>query len=209
MDTHAASTDAQLCIRRTSVPLALPRHRLVSLRRTLLPKRKARPPLRSTQFARTYVTMHLRRAGTVAFPRRRPLPSGSRYRSPASSAARSPTQHPQPPGLLRLHLPYWFHQRLTICSITPGTCTTWPVLRLAVFKWSGWESNPRPHHCERCALPTELPPRPSPRRGRGAGAEGGIVRRGGWGVPPRGGLDAGGAVPRPDPETANPRAAWA
>ena len=36
-------------------------------------------------------------------------------------------------------------------------------------KWSGWESNPRPHHCERCALPTELPPRTSPRRGRGPG----------------------------------------
>src|SRR6185295_16247597 len=26
------------------------------------------------------------------------------------------------------------------------------------FKWSGGESNSRPHHCERCALPTELPP---------------------------------------------------
>ncbi len=25
-------------------------------------------------------------------------------------------------------------------------------------KWSGGESNPRPQHCERCALPTELPP---------------------------------------------------
>ncbi len=24
--------------------------------------------------------------------------------------------------------------------------------------WSGWESNPRPSHCERDALPTELPP---------------------------------------------------
>jgi hypothetical protein len=26
------------------------------------------------------------------------------------------------------------------------------------FKWSGRESNPRPLHCERSALPTELPP---------------------------------------------------
>ena len=25
--------------------------------------------------------------------------------------------------------------------------------------WSRWESNPRPQHCERCALPTELRPR--------------------------------------------------
>ncbi len=26
-------------------------------------------------------------------------------------------------------------------------------------KWSGGDSNSRPHHCERCALPAELPPR--------------------------------------------------
>ena len=30
--------------------------------------------------------------------------------------------------------------------------------RAVFFKWSGGESNSRPHHCERCALPTELPP---------------------------------------------------
>src|SRR5688572_22908207 len=28
-------------------------------------------------------------------------------------------------------------------------------------EWSGRESNPRPLHCERSALPTELPPRES------------------------------------------------
>ena len=28
--------------------------------------------------------------------------------------------------------------------------------------WSWGDSNPRPHHCERCALPTELQPRFSP-----------------------------------------------
>ncbi len=27
-----------------------------------------------------------------------------------------------------------------------------------LFKWRVWESNPRPQHCERCALPTELTP---------------------------------------------------
>ncbi len=31
-------------------------------------------------------------------------------------------------------------------------------LRTRLFKWSGGESNPRPLHCERSALPTELPP---------------------------------------------------
>src|SRR5437016_5658607 len=28
-----------------------------------------------------------------------------------------------------------------------------------VAKWSGRGSNPHPQHCERCALPIELPPR--------------------------------------------------
>ncbi len=38
-------------------------------------------------------------------------------------------------------------------------------------KWSGGESNSRPHHCERCALPTELPPQHA---GRGLLARGGF-----------------------------------
>ncbi len=33
-----------------------------------------------------------------------------------------------------------------------------------LFKWRVWESNPRPQHCERCALPTELTPQFSRRR---------------------------------------------
>ena len=39
--------------------------------------------------------------------------------------------------------------------------------RLENRKWSGGESNSRPQHCERCALPTELSPRfkhPNPGR---------------------------------------------
>lgn len=32
-------------------------------------------------------------------------------------------------------------------------------LQTRLFEWSGRESNPRPLHCERSALPTELPPR--------------------------------------------------
>ncbi len=32
-------------------------------------------------------------------------------------------------------------------------------LRTRLFQWSGRELNPRPLHCERSALPTELPPR--------------------------------------------------
>ena len=37
--------------------------------------------------------------------------------------------------------------------------TRWPCWSTGVLKWSGRESNPRPSHCERDALPTELPPR--------------------------------------------------
>ncbi len=33
-------------------------------------------------------------------------------------------------------------------------------LTTGCVKWSGRELNPRPSHCERDALPTELPPRP-------------------------------------------------
>src|SRR5688572_23116034 len=34
--------------------------------------------------------------------------------------------------------------------------------------WSGWGSNPRPSHCERDALPAELPPHDVLRRPHGA-----------------------------------------
>ena len=35
----------------------------------------------------------------------------------------------------------------------------WDEVRREPRWWSRWESNPRPQHCERCALPTELRPR--------------------------------------------------
>ena len=45
----------------------------------------------------------------------------------------------------------------TACS---GTAAT--VDSPGVYQWSGRESNPRPLHCERSALPTELPPQRRP-----------------------------------------------
>ncbi len=33
------------------------------------------------------------------------------------------------------------------------------MMPAGIFLWTGWESNPRPSHCERDALPTELPAR--------------------------------------------------
>lgn len=49
--------------------------------------------------------------------------------------------------------------------------------------WRGWESNPRPHHCERCALPTELPPHTTPPGCLPGGAR--ILAAGGGGFNPR------------------------
>src|SRR5690606_29004993 len=40
----------------------------------------------------------------------------------------------------------------------PAASTTWRASCVACFWWSGGGSNSRPSHCERDALPAELPP---------------------------------------------------
>ena len=56
--------------------------------------------------------------------------------------------------------------RIRTCDLPLRRRTLYPAelpglgeLRHLPRWWSRWESNPRPQHCERCALPTELRPR--------------------------------------------------
>lgn len=72
-----------------------------------------------------------------------------------------------------------------------------PVKQGFSFKWSGGESNSRPHHCERCALPAELPPR----AGRSVCPRQGVCLRGGRG-------DVDGLSEEARVETRAPRAGW-
>lgn len=45
---------------------------------------------------------------------------------------------------------------VTSCAFTPEFQEL--GIHIRTVWWSGWDSNPRPHACKACALPTELQP---------------------------------------------------